>query len=216
MIFQRLWAVVGVAVVVSACQVKPNKGETTPPTITITLMDKLGNQPSPFTPATTYNSKYVLSGNNYIVTVDPNLDILITISAKDPGGMNTLTGSIWYFANCGQGVGGGVTAALTDIKRDGDQQPAQHGHQYTALPLRSEVSATQDGAISELLHHRHAKWAGLSRRTSQRDQSIQHFGKREGVHPHCGRRHSAMTVNVARDSFKSYSESQEKFEAAPE
>jgi len=141
MIFQRLWAVVGVAVVVSACQVKPNKGETTPPTITITLMDKLGNQPSPFSPASTYNSKYVFSGNNDIVTVDPNLDILITVSAKDPGGMNTLTGSIWYFANCAQGVGGGVSATLTGINETATNNPPNTV--TDTLPFLYEVKSAQ-------------------------------------------------------------------------
>lgn len=141
MIFQRLLAVVGLALAVSACQGKPNKGETTPPTITITLMDKLGNQVAPFSPASTYNSKFVFSGNNGVVQVDPNLDILIVISATDPGGMNTLTGSISYFANCAQGVGGGVFATLTGINETATNNPPNTV--TNTLPFLYEVKSAQ-------------------------------------------------------------------------
>jgi hypothetical protein len=74
-------------------QVTPNTGETTPPTITVTVTDKLNN-----------NTKTVLQPN-VLLKFSQQFDILIIVSAKDPGGMKTLSGEVEFF-DCGGGGGG--------------------------------------------------------------------------------------------------------------
>jgi hypothetical protein len=104
------------AFAVAACQVTPNTTETTPPTITVTLMDKLGNQ------GWTNNQKVVPS-NGYINNINPSLDILIAVSGHDPGGMNTLNGGVWFFTNCLSGSYGGTNATLASISETATHNP---------------------------------------------------------------------------------------------
>lgn len=116
MITRYLLPVVGIALAASACQVTPNPNGTTPPTLTVTLRDKLGNQGWA-------NNQTVVPTNGYLKGINPNLDILIVISGTDPGGMNTLMGYINFFANCPQDQGGGVFASLVGISETATHNP---------------------------------------------------------------------------------------------
>jgi hypothetical protein len=140
MSLQRSFAVLGLVIALAACQVTPNPSEKTPPTVTITLMDKIGNQ-TVFSPPSAVNSKFVFSGNNGLVTVDPNLDILITISATDPGGVNTLSGAIEYYANCAQATGSGVLVSLTAVNETATHNPPNTV--TNTLPFVYEVTHAQ-------------------------------------------------------------------------
>jgi hypothetical protein len=133
----RLLAAVGLVVAIVACQVTPNSAEKSPPAVTITLMDKIGNQTA-FSPPSTVNSKFVFSGNLDLVTVDPNLDIVITISATDSGGMKTLAGAISYYANC---PSGGVSIPLTTVNETATNNPPNTV--TNTLPFVYEVTTAQ-------------------------------------------------------------------------
>jgi hypothetical protein len=137
---ERLLAALGLVIAIVACQVTPNPSEKTPPTVTITLMDKIGNQTA-FSPASTVNSKFVFSGNNGLVTVDPNLDVVITISATDPGGMKTLAGAISYYANCLTTGGDGVNIPLTAVNETATNNPPNTV--TNTLPFVYEVTTAQ-------------------------------------------------------------------------
>lgn len=141
MSLERSLPALGLSIAITACQVTPNPNEKTPPTLTITLMDKIGNQTA-FTPPSTYNAKFVFSGNNGLVTVDPNLDILITISATDPGGMSTLSGGIWYYGNCSTPAGqGGNLGNLASINETATHNPPNTV--TNTLPFLYEVTTAQ-------------------------------------------------------------------------
>jgi hypothetical protein len=103
-------------------------------------MDKIGNQTA-FSPPSTVNSKRVFSGNNDLVVVDPNLDILITISATDPGGMSRLSGGISYYANCPTSAGSGVRISLTAIDETATHNPPNTV--TNTLPFVYEVTTAQ-------------------------------------------------------------------------
>jgi hypothetical protein len=104
------------ALCVSACQVTPVTNENTPPTITVTLTDKLANQGWA-------GNQYVIQPNG-LVTVDPNLDILIAVSAHDPGGMNTLSGFVGFYVNaCGFAEGGGYMNTLDSFNATAAHNP---------------------------------------------------------------------------------------------
>jgi hypothetical protein len=134
MMFQRLSLAIGLGLAASACQVPPNLTETTPPTVTVTLTDRLGNQ------GFKNNNRLVVPSSGFVDNLNPNMDILIAISAHDPGGMNTLTGEIELFANCPSGQGDGVFAPLTYIN-----ETAAHNPPNTVsdtLPFLFEVTSS--------------------------------------------------------------------------
>jgi hypothetical protein len=95
----------GVALCAVACHVRPNPNEKTAPALTVTLADKLHNQGWPA------DQRVVQAGGSLVV--DPHLDILITVAAKDPGGMKALDSNLVFYANaCG---GNGVFESPLDV-----------------------------------------------------------------------------------------------------
>jgi hypothetical protein len=113
---QRLLLAAGLAAGACACQVTPNPNSNTPPTITVTLIDKLQNQGWA-------NNQMVLA-NGGLVTVDPNIDVLVAVSAHDPAGMNTLNGTVQFYVNaCGFSQGGGVFDPLDSVNATATHNP---------------------------------------------------------------------------------------------
>jgi hypothetical protein len=128
----------GAALLLTACQVTPVTNETTPPTVTVTLIDKLANQGWA-------GNQYVIQAGG-LVTVNPNLDILIEVSAHDPGGMKELSGAVGFYVNaCGSESGGGYMNSL-----DSFDATATHNPPNTVtdtLPYAYEVTTAQLKAL---------------------------------------------------------------------
>jgi hypothetical protein len=144
MFVHRVLPAVCISLALSACQVPPNLGETTAPTITVTLRDKLGNQgwsPNNNKPGMG-NNQYILPVSSSTLLIDnlnPNMDILIGISGHDSGGMSTLTGDIAYFGNCTQSLQS-VSVTLTNIN-----ESATHNAPNTVtdtLPFLYELTSS--------------------------------------------------------------------------
>jgi hypothetical protein len=72
------------------CPLTPDTTEKTPPTITVTVQDRLNN-----------NAQTVLQPNG-LAQFDPQFDIFIIVVANDPGGMKELDGNVYFVSNsCG-------------------------------------------------------------------------------------------------------------------
>jgi hypothetical protein len=105
MSISRALVAFGLSLCLAGCQVDQMTNEPSGPSITLTLLDKLHNQGWP-------EDRKVLDSNT-TVTVKPDMDILITVSAHDQGGVSTLDNVLMFFANgCGNPPGGAFVSTI--------------------------------------------------------------------------------------------------------
>jgi hypothetical protein len=177
----RAFLAIGAALCLSACQVVPKTNETSGPKFTVTLADKLHNQGWP------NDRKIVHSGGT--VTVDPSLDILVTISAKDSGGMDTLDSDVMFHANaCGSSGGTFVSTIDTSNQTAHPNPPGTvtdtlfYLHELTTHDLKSQpcdpLHTTSSGLGTVVLL---ARATNASQRASNFTFNIHTVG---GVSPH--------------------------------
>jgi hypothetical protein len=106
----RMALVAAAGLGLAACQVVPDTGEKSGPKFTVTLVDRLHNQ--------SWNGDQKVFHGDVTVTVETPLDILATLTAKDPGGMETLDTTVIFFANACDNSGtptGGTSINTLDV-----------------------------------------------------------------------------------------------------